>query len=389
MFGKGKSKSSISPSGCGGRYTRPSRPLATLPDPASFGPPPRNVNFHGRAALQNQVRPDRRVLVAPLADTRMDSGDRADQGSKEEVGNVRPARPPVPFRLNRTGLRTDHLPPPPIHPIVNDVSATAQETGIAELQPKQKPPLPPRLPPRSKSSTFESPAPVISPPPSYESVADEPKPDGETYINSDAADRLGKAGVSVPGLDIGQSDKASPNEWHQSTTRQSPQFNEFQSRFSLMKTSSLPSSAPSPDSSTQSKGLAQEQAALRTVQSFHKDPSSVSLGDAQSAASTTNEFRKQHQKQIAAGAQKASSWGEKYNITGRMKTFLERQTSSPAQASTQLQDNAGHASVKPDLDVRKPPPPPPKKPSGMPGLAMGAQAQAPPPVPLGTKPSLG
>jgi len=28
-----------------------SRPLSTLKDPAAFGPPPKNVNYHGGAAL--------------------------------------------------------------------------------------------------------------------------------------------------------------------------------------------------------------------------------------------------------------------------------------------------------------------------------------------------
>lgn len=32
-----------------------SRPLSSLKDPAAFGPPPKNVNYHDGAALPNQV----------------------------------------------------------------------------------------------------------------------------------------------------------------------------------------------------------------------------------------------------------------------------------------------------------------------------------------------
>lgn len=32
-----------------------SRPLAALKDPAAFGPPPKNVNYHGGAALPKSV----------------------------------------------------------------------------------------------------------------------------------------------------------------------------------------------------------------------------------------------------------------------------------------------------------------------------------------------
>ena len=32
-----------------------SRPLSTLKDPSAFGPPPKNVNYHGGAALPNQM----------------------------------------------------------------------------------------------------------------------------------------------------------------------------------------------------------------------------------------------------------------------------------------------------------------------------------------------
>lgn len=80
-----------------------------------------------------------------------------------------------------------------------------------------------------------------------------------------------------------------------------------------------------------------------------------------------------------------------------MNSFLEQQASpAPQQQGQQSAVGAQNPSPdqgavvqSPDLNNRKPPPPPPKKPSVMHGLAMGVGGggQAPPPVPLGTKPS--
>jgi hypothetical protein len=36
-----------------------SRPLSTLKDPAAFGPPPKNIHYHGGAALPKFVSPIR------------------------------------------------------------------------------------------------------------------------------------------------------------------------------------------------------------------------------------------------------------------------------------------------------------------------------------------
>lgn len=310
------------------------------------------------------------------------------------VEQAKTAGPPLPYRANRTGLRTDKLPPPPLHRAIE--GGTAQETGIIQGTTKAKPSLPPRLPPRRNSSNLTSPVTSSPPPPTYDSIVEEPKSAGSTYLSQGAVDRLGKAGISVPGLGIGQSTGAVPIDQSQSKTSPSSQLQGIQNRFSRMN-SSPTSTSPPPISPPQGTTLAQKQSALRAAQAFHKDPSSVSLADAQSAASTANNFRERHQEQITAGAQKANSWNKKYNITGKVNSFLEQQA-SPAQQSTQQQAlqeaapqsprNASQAVLTPDLSNRKPPPPPPpKKPSGMHGQGMGGQT--PPPVPLGTKPSFG
>ena len=92
-----------------------SRPMATLKDPSSFGPPPRNVNYHGGAALPNEITPDRGGWGAPLTQEQIAGANRAVHGpTQEEIEQeTRPAGPPLPYRADRTGLQTNHLPPPP------------------------------------------------------------------------------------------------------------------------------------------------------------------------------------------------------------------------------------------------------------------------------------
>jgi hypothetical protein len=107
------------------------------------------------------------------------------------------------------------------------------------------------------------------------------------------------------------------------------------------------------------------------------------MADARSAASTANNFRERHQDQITAGAQKANTWNKKFNVTGRVNSFLEKQA-SPGQEQPPATQSPAVDSPSPQIAAlsgrKPPPPPPPKKPAGM---------HAPPPVPLGTKPSFG
>ena len=123
------------------------------------------------------------------------------------------------------------------------------------------------------------------------------------------------------------------------------------------------------------------------------------------AGKNINDFRAQHQEKINTASRRASDLNKKYNVTGRLNNFLEKHTSptaSPtaeqAQPATLQQPvaaggvngaaaaGAGGVGVgaSPEMSAsiarKPPPPPPPKKPAGM---------HAPPPVPLGTRPSLG
>lgn len=397
MIGKGKNSNTRTGSNSASDHI--SRPLATLKDPTAFGPPPKNVNFHGGAALPNQITPDRRGLGAPLTSQVVEAAERAVH-EREEAQNVeqeKPAGPPVPYRANRTGLNTDHLLPPPIRRATEGDSEGPQVIDIAQKPPLSKPFLPPRLPPRSNSATIISSIASGPPPPTYDSVVEEPKPAPKNYINQEeATNRLGRAGISVPGLGIGQTEKTSTAEQATSSPSTVLKIDEVQSRFSRKNTAATPTQSPPPpgaDGASQGTTLAQKQAAFKTAQSFNKDPSSVSAADAHTAALTANNFRERHQDQISAGAQKARSWDKKYNITSRMNSFLAQQddtqqsASQPAAQGPNPSPMSNQPASIPDLGNRKPPPPPPpKKPSAMLGhVVMGAQA--PPPVPLGTKPS--
>ena len=62
-----------------------SRPLSTLKDPSSFGPPPKNVNYHGGAALPNQITPDRNGLGTPLTETEIQAKQQREEEEREGI----------------------------------------------------------------------------------------------------------------------------------------------------------------------------------------------------------------------------------------------------------------------------------------------------------------
>lgn len=359
-----------------------SRPLSSLKDPASFGPPPKHINYHGPAAIADRTTADRRGLGAPLSqeqirqqDAQQEAQRRAQAEAEEE--NEKPAPPPRPYRLDTTGLSTSNLPPPP----TRNVRPSA-ESGPPK--PKPKPSLPPRLPPRTNSDLSQR----ASPPPAYSEVQN-PRPE-QGQLNQDVVSRLGQAGVSVPGLGIGGSSTGT-----QAGAKRNAPVNELQARFSQMSTSSSADQTPPAQGTT----LAEKQAALRTAQNFRNDPSSVSAADARSAASTANNFRQRHGDQIQAGMKKISGLNEKYGITKRFNNFVEDHRSPastapgpqheqpPPQPPRPQPDRTGSAVDREALNRRKPPPPPPprKKPE-MQSTSVHSRPPPPPPLPLDTKP---
>jgi hypothetical protein len=306
-------------------HSHQSTPLSTLKDPASFGPPPKRI-----------LNPD---------GTRQAPQPR-HASSREEV-EAKP--PPVPYRADTTNLSTAHLPKPPVF-----------RPGQAA-----KPNLPPRLPPRQNEYPHEY---TPNPPPPYSETT---FTIAQGQLNQGAINRLGQAGVSVPGFGIGRTasppvpprQTASPVSAIPATqTSHGPQLGELQSGFAKMPT-------PSSEASSTGTTWAQKQAALKTAGSLRDDPSKVSVSDMRSAASTANNFRERHGEQAAAGWKTASGLNQKYGISNNVNSFASSSSSAPAQSST-----AG------GLGKKAAPPPPPKK------KELVGSSRTPPPVPLGSKP---
>ena len=354
-----------------------SRPLASLKDPDTFGPPPRNLAYHSSPTSPHISTPDRRVLGTPLTAQEIQATEEQDQREAQatEEAEQKAKAPPIPYRADTTGLSTSNLPKPPVRRLGYNSQASAAPTSPAT---KPKPALPPRLPPR------QSPAPTqdaLASHPAYSSISQGQLPAG--YVNQGALKRLGSAGVSVPGFGIGGGSQDA-NPWldqessntgsRDPRSPQTPQLSELQSRFSKLSTNS-------PSSPTQGTSFAQKQAALKTASSIRNDPSSISLDDAKATASTANNFRERHGDQVAAGWKSAGALNKKYDIANKVNGFggngavSSQAETIPTSANT---DTLGQAS---SLLKKRAPPPPPKK-----QIAETSSLSSPPPVPLYSKP---
>lgn len=345
-----------------------SRPLASLKDPEAFGPPPKNVKYHGGAAIPDAITPDRRGLGAPLgAEAVRATQEKAESERRAAPGTIqKPATPPVPYRVDTSGVSTSSS-KPPVQRIDHEGQASSASASPTR---KPKPSLPPRLPPRQATPTL-SPS---SPPPTYTS-ATQTQPKSVGYLNQGALSRLGFAAVSVPGLNIGGQTQSSAPTQDQPEPRprdsasspaggQKPTLNELHSRFSGLSTKSS-----TPETPPQGTTLAQKQAALKTASSFRNDPSSVSFSDAKATAATANNFRARDGDQVAAGWKSANALNSKYDVAGKARGL----TGNPAATE--------QGAMPSDVENRKPPPPPPKRVN--PGNTQGA---SPPPIPLASKP---
>jgi hypothetical protein len=360
-----------------------STPLNQLRDPASFGPPPKRTGTFSSDASSPTTAPPRTVyegsrltattgsLGAPLSRAQVEEDkryaqERAEAQRQEEEG---PPVPAGPFRSDTTGLTTQGFAPPPkfrgagASPSPPAVGGRAPATGGRAPPPS----LPPRLPPRQVASP--------PPPPAYEQVAAAEPERG--VLNQGALGRLSAAGVQVPGFDIGKRQQAtSPPA---PVAAQSPgHLSELQSRFSRLNTSQSPAQSQAAEPATGAgTSWAQKQSALRTASQFHKDPSSVSLSDARSAASTANNFRERHGEQVAGGWKAANGLNAKYGISERFGGG-----SGSASAGGEGQESGVVGSD--GMAKKKPPPPPPAK---KPGLG-GGGGGAPPPVNWGSRPGM-
>ncbi|KAF2083948.1 hypothetical protein K490DRAFT_50314 [Saccharata proteae CBS 121410] len=341
-----------------------SRPLASLKDPASFAPPPKRVGTASSAGGYG----------APTPPSRQGTGYMSAHAAEEAEEEPRP--PPGPYRADTTGLSTAHLPKPPVRRLGQD----GQSSIAPAPAPKPKPSLPPRLPPRQNSHPDLNAPP---PPPTYQDSVQQP-PANSGYLNQGALSRLGHAGVSVPGFNIGRKDSPplpprtgqTPPQISPAATGQSGrsgQLGELQSRFSRMNTGS--SGTPAATSPGGGTTFAQKQSAFKTANALRTNPSSVSMRDLRSSASTANNFRERHGEQVAAGYQTANGLNQKYGVMNKVSGFA---AAGGAAASP------GSGSSGPSPVGKKPPPPPPKKRAQLSGD--GGEGGAPPPIPLSSKP---
>ena len=353
-----------------------SRPLVTLKDPNAFGPPPKNVNYHGGAAVPNAITPDTRGLGAPIdvADVRAkEQADREAYAAREAEEDL---PPPGPYKADTTGLSTRNLPKPPIRQLDQDNDFNLNGPK------KPKPSLPPRLPPRQNSGPPNG----VSPPPSYDAATSQAPP-SKNLLNQNAINRLGSAGVSVPGFGIsGDSQSTSPWRDQQGPGSDTTQpnhlsrptvgMNELQGRFSKMSTSTPPES---PSGGTT---FAQKQSALRTMNSFKNDPSSVSLSDAKAAASTANNFRERHGEQVSTGMQGMNNLNNKYGISNKLNGYASGGPASSLQGAPSTPVTPiGQPSIATETKTKAPPPPPPPK-----KRMNDIRPAAPPEIPLASKP---
>ncbi|OQE41471.1 hypothetical protein PENCOP_c005G05256 [Penicillium coprophilum] len=309
-----------------------SRPLSALKDPSSFGPPPKHINYHGAAAVPNQTTPDRRGIGAPLSQEQINAQDAHRQEVAEaEEAEQKPAPPPVPYRVDTSGLSTNHLPPPPVRRLD---SASSASTGSIS---KSKPPKPPpRLPARNGSPSSDAPpayssAPVLS----------------HDYINQDATSRLASAGVSVPGFGIGQEKAPSPAH---------TPVNELQSRFSRLNTVGSPS-APTPPAQASTNINPQSASSTSSLQQFRDQHA----GSIDSGKQKYGDFRERHADTIDSGKQKYGDFRERHADTidsGKQKygDFRERHADSIDSGKQKL---SGYASR---LTGSSPAPSPPARP---------------------------
>ncbi|KAJ5407500.1 hypothetical protein N7465_008784 [Penicillium sp. CMV-2018d] len=273
-----------------------SQPLSSLKDPSSFGPPPKHINYHGAAAVPNQTTPDRRGVGASLSQDQINVQDaHRQQGAEaEEEQFQKPAPPPVPYRVDTTGLSTNNLPPPPVRRL--DPASSASTSSIS----KSKPPKPPpRLPARNGS-------PSSDPPPAY-STAPVLSHD---YINQDATSRLANAGISVPGFGIGQEKSSSPAH---------APVNELQSRFSQMNTSGSPS-GPTPPVQASTNASTSSLQNFRERHTDSIDSGKQKYGDFRERHADTidsgkqkyGDFRERHADSIDSGKQKLSGYASRF-----------------------------------------------------------------------------
>ena len=227
---KAKQKSSSS-SSYEDRMNHQSAPLRTLRDPDSFGPPPKQREWYGEgaAARPGQPPPPSGGLGSPVpAPSRYRQQEQIEEAPKP---------PPGPYQVDTSGLRTDHLPKPPMRRTTDDMGGPVR-TSSPSLPPRQAAPVlpgrqavkpPPSLPPRQN----ENPS-IFSPPP--------PPPYGEAVQapqSHPSISPIAPARVASPAAPTPSYRAAAPSPAVQpppAATPRAPQLSELQQRFARMNT---------------------------------------------------------------------------------------------------------------------------------------------------------
>lgn len=337
-----------------------SAPLSTLRDPASFGPPPKRILSPAPSGYRSPDQPA--SLGAPLsrdeagARQRLQAQEEARRREEEKEAAKAASRP---YTINSTGLSTTHLPPSP----VRRLDPEAQQARNSP-PPASKPKLPPRLPPRqnSRPNSFTG-----DPPPTYS--------ESTSHLNEGALSRLGRAGVSVPGLDIGRKTSPAvpprqavspPPVSPATSTSHGAQLSELQSRFSRLSASRSNSQDVS-----QGTTMAEKRSALKTANNLRTNPTKVSFSEMKSAAATANNMYERHGSQVGSGLRAVGEMGQNHGAANRVNSYSSGGPVSPPLPSP------GQSG----LGKKRPPPPPPKKRE----LGTGRPGE-PPPIPLASKP---
>ncbi|KAI7211927.1 hypothetical protein KC333_g7407 [Hortaea werneckii] len=286
-----------------------SAPLSSLRDPSSFGAPPKHTGAYGSGGgATGFSSPPARPGGAGGAGAGAGAGPGAGVGPgalppssgglggpvptpsrrQQQPVEEEPPKPPEPYRMDTSGLKTDHLPKPPIRrgdgagsPAGAGAGAGARRTASPSLPartaspkvpPRQTPPLPSRAPaaaakppPALPPRMTENPNEYTPPPPPTYGEAMKPGTDAG-QIDEGAAHRLGQAGVSVPGFGIGGQQNGNYETQPSQPQGHSGQLGELQQRFSRMNTGgSQPSATPSQPQPSNSSPAAAAAAAKKSA----------------------------------------------------------------------------------------------------------------------------
>ncbi|POS85559.1 hypothetical protein EPUL_002821 [Erysiphe pulchra] len=300
------------------------RPLQSLRNPATFGPPPRKViDDH-----QKTLRDDSFSEESPTAD-KLEAND-----AEQRVRMLLP--PPTP---HRPSSKPNHE--------AQEVSRTI----------KVKPNIPPRLPPREKSTSVP-------------------------LLPSKTQTSLEEKIIKLSTSNFTKASNEPRSEFNRASELEKKSKSSSHEEFNCYSRTSSPLHATA---STNSPGtsFSQKKAAIKTISSLRNDPSSVSFSEAKEAASTANNFRERHGDQVKSGWNLANKANNQYGISQKLGSPQNFSSSNNEKSvNYRIQDSLKDTLVK----KRPPPPPPPLSQTNLLGTRLSTKSSAPM-IPITTKPN--